>query len=676
VFGSFRISSPKPVAPEPPVERRQEDVQAMRAIRLMAAYEAEGSGWFWETDADNRVTYLSAHILDALLAAGASPLGAPLTRVFEPEPENNASSRTLQFHLSVKSRFRSIAVRGSSRTVKGAWCISGTPRFDSEGAFQGFVGSGVDLTEKRTSQAAITRLAYTDGLTGLANRERMRATLEHLLATRQSGFEPTALLMLDLDRFKAINDTMGHQTGDELLKQVARRLERVIEKTGVVGRLGGDEFQVTLASEGARKDAEPLAALIIETLSRPYIIKGAPITIGCSVGVAVAPEQGQTVETLTRNADLALYAAKDGGRNTYRVFSDDLLVNAKNRRQLEDDLRLATSNGELYLLYQPVVSTATERIIGYEALLRWNHPRRGSVSPAEFIPIAEETGLIGGIGEWVLRTAIADCASWPETIRVAVNVSPLQFANPKLTHLIANALMAASLEPDRLELEVTEGVFLRTGGDTGRTFASMKKLGVRLALDDFGTGYSSLGYLQKAPFDKIKIDQSFVRGAIIAGNSNAAIIKAIVTLANTLGLETTAEGVEQQDEVVFVRELGCSSIQGFVYGKPIRGEQVMAHLTEHGLAAQLVGHRISRPPREKVILKAQLIRGSHRSEVTVRNTSSKGMMIEGVGLAERDVGTSVSIDLQQEQLHSGIVKWVDGNRAGVELAEPLQPEAD
>ncbi|WP_419826448.1 putative bifunctional diguanylate cyclase/phosphodiesterase [Sphingomonas sp.] len=496
----------------------------------------------------------------------------------------------------------------------------------------------------------------------------MRTTLEHLLATRQSGFDPTALLMLDLDRFKAINDTLGHLIGDELLKQVAQRLERIIEKTGVVGRLGGDEFQVILASESARNDAEPVARTIIETLSRQYIIKGAPLTIGCSVGIAVAPEQGQTVETLTRNADLALYAAKDGGRSTYRIFNEDLLVDAKNRRQLEDDLRLATSNGELYLVYQQVVSTATEEIVGYEALIRWNHPRRGNVSPAEFIPIAEETGLIAGIGEWVLRTAVADCAAWPGGVRVAVNVSPLQFANPKLPHLIANALTASCLPPDRLELEVTEGVFLQTDDDSGCTFKTLKDLGVRLALDDFGTGYSSLGYLQKAPFDKIKIDQSFVRGAIMAGNRKAAIIKAIVTLANTLGLETTAEGVEQQDEVVFVRELGCSSIQGFVYGKPVRAEQVAADLDQRGLSAQLVGHRISRPPREKVILKALLVRGSDRNEATVRNTSGGGAMIESASLTPSDVGTSVAIELQQGSIWTGIIKWVDGQRAGVELS--------
>jgi diguanylate cyclase (GGDEF)-like protein len=644
--------------------------EATRAIRLLAAYEAEGSGWFWETDDEGRLTYLSAHILDALSAAGPSPLGAPLVSVFELEPDNNASSRTLQFHLSVKSTFRSIAVRGSDRAVTGTWCISGKPQVDAEGRFQGFVGSGIDLTEKRRSQSAITRLAYTDGLTGLANRERMRTTLEHLLGTRQSGFDPTALLMLDLDRFKAINDTLGHLTGDQLLKQVAQRLERIIEKTGVVGRLGGDEFQVILASESARNDAEAIAKTIIETLSRPYSIKGTPITIGCSVGIAVAPEQGQSVETLTRNADLALYAAKDGGRSTHRVFSEDLLTDAKNRRQLEDDLRLATSNGELYLVYQQVVSTATEQIVGYEALLRWNHPRRGSVSPAEFIPIAEETGLIAGIGEWVLRTAVADCATWPGDIRVAVNVSPLQFANPKLPDLIANTLTASGLAPDRLELEVTEGVFLRADGDSDRTFKSLKNLGVRLALDDFGTGYSSLGYLQKAPFDKIKIDQSFVRGAIMAGSRNAAIIKAIVTLASTLGLETTAEGVEQQDEVVFVRELGCSSIQGFVYGKPARAEQVSADLGKRGLAAQIVGHRISRAPREKVILKAHLVRGGDRSEATVRNTSDRGAMVESASISSYEVGAPIAIELQQGPVRTGTIRWIDGQRAGVEMSRP------
>ena len=663
-----------------PIYKRVEAVQAdpaiekaAQAVRLIEAYEAEGSGWFWETDVDGRITYLSTHVRATLVAKGADPLGLPLTGVFDLEPDDNASSRSLQFHLSVKSAFRNIAVRGNAAGGSDAWYISGRPRFGVNERFEGFVGSGTDLAEKRRSQAAITRLAYTDGLTGLANRERMRATLEHLLATRQSGFDPTALLLLDLDRFKSINDTLGHQTGDELLKQVAQRLRRVIGEAGIVGRLGGDEFQVVLATDAARTHAESTAQEIIHSVSQPYTIGGVPITIGCSVGIAVAPEQGQTVENLVRNADLALYAAKDGGRSTYRVYTEDLLTHARHRKQMEDDLRRALLDGEMYVAYQPIVSTATERIVGYEALVRWNHPTRGAIGPAEFIPIAEENGLIAGIGEWVLRTAVADCAGWPDSVRVAVNVSPLQFANPKLPALIASALTAASLRADRLEIEITESVFLASDGNTDRTFKAIKDLGVRLALDDFGTGYSSLGYLQSAPFDKIKIDQSFVRGAIMAGNRNAAIIKAIVTLANTLGLETTAEGVEQQDEIAFVRELGCSHVQGYVYGRPDRYENIIEQLRSNGLGAKPIGHKISRASRERVLLKAHLIDRHGRREATVRNISADGAMIESDRLSAADVGKEVQIELLQGQVWTGTVKWVDGIKAGIALAP--RPEA-
>jgi diguanylate cyclase (GGDEF)-like protein len=634
------------------------NARASQAVRLVEAFEAETTGWFWETDTNGQISYLSAHLREALAKTGDDPLGAYLTTIFELDPDDHSSSRTLQFHLSVHSAFQNLAVRSEIRIPSGAWHMSGKPRYDQHRVFQGFTGSGSDLAERRRSQNAIARLAFTDTLTGLANRERMRSTLEQLLATRQSGFAPTALLLLDLDRFKAVNDTMGHQTGDELLKQVARRLQQVVGRMGVVGRLGGDEFQVILGHDLARAEAESAAETIIRALDAPFLINEMSIDIGCSIGIAIAPEQGLDVETLVRNADLALYAAKDAGRNTHRLYQEGLLTNATRRKRMEDDLRKALPSGQLRVVYQPVVSTKTANIVGYEALLRWDHPVHGPVSPADFIPIAEESGLIGPIGEWVLRTAIAHCAEWPADLRVAVNVSPAQFVNADLALVVANALAQTTLVPTRLEIEVTEGVFLAKSESTERTFRALKGLGVRL----------SLGYLQEAPFDKIKIDQSFVRGAIRTGNRNAAIIKAIVTLAIDLGMETTAEGVEQQDEIAFVHDLGCSHIQGFVYGQPCSNDVLVAYLNEHGVRATAVGHKISRERREKVLLRAQVMRGGVKVDAVIRNISGQGAMIEHALFTAADIGSYVTMELTEGRSWTGIIRWVEKGRAGVEFA--------
>src|SRR5690606_20271186 len=326
------------------------------------------------------------------------------------------------------------------------------------------------------------------------------------------------------------------------LKQVAQRLGRAVGQAGQVGRLGGDEFQVILPGRMERKAIGHLASEIIHSLSQPYSIDGQRVIIGASIGIAISPDDGVSSEELIRNADLALYAAKDLGRGRYHFYAQDLHAEAEARAQLEQDLRDAIANGHLQLFYQPVVSTATEKITGFEALLRWHHPQRGWIPPDKFVKSAEDSGLIAQIGEWALRTACHDLARWPEEVRVAVNVSPLQFANPQLPTIVTSAIAQAGIHPSRLELEITESVFLNDDAGTDAMFAALKRVGVRLALDDFGTGYSSLGYLKKAPFDKIKIDRSFVRGATDPGSRNGAIIASIASLAHALGMDTTAEG--------------------------------------------------------------------------------------------------------------------------------------
>ncbi|HET9511195.1 MAG TPA: EAL domain-containing protein, partial [Sphingomonas sp.] len=474
-----------------------------------------------------------------------------------------------------------------------------------------------------------------------------------------------ALLLLDLDRFKAVNDTLGHQTGDALLKQVAQRLTRAVGDAGLVGRLGGDEFEVIVPSDADRDRLATLADTIIAALSQPYFIGGSSISIGCSIGVAVAPDDGVDADALVRNADLALYSAKGDGRGVHRFFREEMLEEARSRKQLEDDLRQALVAEQLHLVYQPIVATVDERVVGYETLLRWNHPSRGPISPAEFVPIAEECGMIEVIGTWVLRRACADAAHWPEDLRVAVNISPIQFANPALPALVANTLAASGIAAARLELEITESVFVNEGASTEAMFNSLKGLGVRLALDDFGTGYSSLGYLRKAPFDKIKIDRSFVCGVADAGTRNAPIVRAIVTLANTLGMDTTAEGVETQDEIALIRDLGCKQIQGWVYGKAVPQAEVLARAARIGHAIAPVGHRVSRAPRTKVLRWATLEVGGEAGDVRIRNLSAGGAMIDGIQFPEGARDMPVRIDLGDGRMIGASVRWAQGDRAGL-----------
>ena len=639
-----------------------------RHARLIKNFEKSGAGWFWETDQDGNLTYLSDKVAAILEADGVRTIGHRLTEVFKPDTTAGEMSRALGFHLSARTGFSERRVRGMKGLSDSWWSISGQPWHDDHGNFCGFVGMGSDLTLVRQTEAEIKRLALCDSLTGLANRASMRSCLaDSLLSNRRTG-QHTSLILLDLDQFKTVNDTLGHYTGDELLRQVSIRLRRAVGEVGLVGRIGGDEFEIILPDECTNERLEQYAASILHTISQPYLINDSPISIGCSIGIAISPKHGDDAETLIRNADLALYAAKAAGRGRHQFFSDALLAKAQKRKSMEDDLRQALLRNQIHLKYQQVVSSQTDRIVGYEALIRWNHPVIGEISPSEFIPIAEECGLIEPLGEWVLRTAIADLALWPETMRVAINVSPIQFANPNLPAIVTSAIAASGVAPDRVELEITEGVFLNDDVWSDHMFKALKRVGVRLALDDFGTGYSSLGYLKNAPFDKIKIDQSFVRGAIVPGTRNAAIIRAIVMLANTLGMETTAEGVEQCDEIAFIRELGCSHIQGFVHGKPACLADVVAYHQTKGDLASALGHRVTRGPRTKIYRKARVAINDLVSNSLIRDVSASGAMLEGVH-SNGGLGADILIEMLDNEVVHGTIRWVSDGRLGVEFVE-------
>ena len=435
----------------------------------------------------------------------------------------------------------------------------------------GWVATHEDITEQRRSKIKIEHMAHHDALTDLANRVLLNERLEHALSRVRRG-EMIAIHHLDLDQFKAVNDTLGHHGGDELLKMVADRLRLLVRETDTVARTGGDEFAIVQIATDPT-DATTLAQRIISAISEPFDIGGHHAIIGASIGIAVGPGDGLSPDDLLRNADLALYRAKGSGRGTFRFFEPEMDLQMQARRVMEQDLRKALPAGEFELHYQPIINLASNEISGFEALIRWNHPTQGRVAPNAFIPLAEEIGFIVPLGEWVLREACATAARWPDDIHVAVNISAVQFRSPGLMQVIFGALAASGLNPTRLEIEITESVLLQDKEMTLATLHQLRQLGVRIAMDDFGTGYSSLTYLQCFPFDKIKIDRSFVKDITDnAGSLN--IVRAVAGLAHGLGIKTTAEGVETKEQLDTISSEGCTEVQGFLFSHPLPAREI------------------------------------------------------------------------------------------------------
>jgi diguanylate cyclase (GGDEF)-like protein len=637
--------------------------QAKKALNFVDEFENSGRGWFWETDSLGTLSYVSAQLAEDFQCEPAALLGRQFTDLLSVDSasETVEERKTLGFHLSARFPFSDVVVRpASDQDVH--WSLSGNPIFDDNGRFFGFRGIGTDLTEQRRSEQEISRLARFDSLTSLPNRAMMRQTLEEALrnaAHRQKG---CAMFIIDLDRFKNVNDTLGHPIGDALLRQVAERLKSVMGNHGQVGRLGGDEFQAVLPGTVDIGLIEALSRTLIEQVSRPYMIEGHKVTIGASVGIAIGDPGRASADALVRNADLALYAAKGAGRGKHRLYEPAMHSEAAERQLLENDLRQAIERGELSVAYQPIVRAAGEEISGFEALVRWTHPSRGPIPPDKFVPLAEEAGLIGKIGEWVLKTSLEEAANWPDQVRVAVNVSPLQF-NAKLVDMVADLLSETGVRADRLEIEITEGVFLADGDSTDETFAKLKEIGVRLALDDFGTGYSSLGYLKKAPFDKIKIDQSFVRGASSTTNRNAAIIRAIVTLAETLGMDTCAEGVETHDDLQLIRELGVSMVQGYIFGRP--GDAESARTLANSVTVEADGYQCIREPRHRLMRRAIACIDDEMVEVKLRNISAMGAQVEcPIAVSP---GQTLTIDIIGVGPVQGLVRWAQSGKFGIQF---------
>jgi diguanylate cyclase (GGDEF)-like protein len=432
----------------------------------------------------------------------------------------------------------------------------------------------------------ITQLAFNDVLTGLPNRTMFQQQLDQSFRAAEGNGGLFALHCLDLDQFKVINDTLGHPAGDALLIEAGQRVLQAA-RGHFVARLGGDEFIVLQSVGDDRNAIDRLAREILSTMAKPLTIDGNELVPSTSIGIAIAPDDGSDGETLLRNADLALYRAKEAGRGTYAFFEESLNERAQERRQLETDLRLALERGEFELHYQPLFDLDQNRVCSFEALLRWNHPKRGVISPTDFVPIAEDTGLIVPIGAWVIREACNRAATWPDHVRVAVNVSPIQFHRGVLHETILRALADSGLAAQRLEAEITESVFLEGSESTLRLLHALRALGVRIALDDFGTGYSSLSYLQSFPFDKLKIDRSFIQN-LLTRHGATAIVRAITELAHALDMEVTAEGVEETAQLTELRTYGCSSVQGYLFSEPMTAADVEQLFREHGDAIQKV----------------------------------------------------------------------------------------
>ena len=556
---------------------------------LLRDFAENASDVLWEIDAQGRLNGASERLAtllgqphDRVRGHELAPLLAEIT---PPADEARGHLHDLHARLADGAPFRdqmlTVRVAGEARW----WQLSAKPLTDEAGRATGWRGVITDVTAAHSANRQLRWLAHNDTLTGLRNRHQFRQELAELLQGRKGWPPHTALLGLDLDHFKNVNDTLGHAVGDELLREVARRLQSTVRRSDTVARMGGDEFAVLLRRVADRREAHALAQRLVETLSMPYVVGSSQLVVGCSIGIAMAVDAEAETEALLRNADQALYAAKAEGRGTLRFFSADMARSSQRRLQLEQALHGALARHELSLVYQPLVALADDRVIGFEALLRWQHPVLGMVSPAEFVPVAEDCGLMPEIGRWVLHQACAEAARWPQPLALSVNVSPVQVMASDLPAVVREATAAAGLAPERLELEITESAFLQEGAGTAESIRALHAAGARLALDDFGTGYSALAYLRRYPFDTLKIDRSFVRDMLSRSDANA-IVGMIVGLGHSLKLRTVAEGVEEPAQAEALRRHGCDTIQGYLVARPMPPGEVPAFLARRNPATQ------------------------------------------------------------------------------------------
>jgi diguanylate cyclase (GGDEF)-like protein len=557
--------------------------RALNAIRLeeqnevvkllLRDFEESASDWLWETNAEMDLQRVSPRLAEVARKTVAELSGkfpqVLLGDVTRADPRAASPVGKLNRLLAQRSAFRDLVIPVVIAGEERSWSLTGKPILDKLGNFVGYHGVGSDITTARRSQEQIAFLARHDSLTKLANRVLFNEVMHQACA--RCDTQGMALLSLDLDDFKLVNDTLGHATGDGVLIAVSERIRGCIRDVDTAARLGGDEFAIIVASADL-DEVSMVARRLVDRIARPYHFDGRLVEIGISIGISLGPKDGTTPGKLLKNADLALYRAKADGRGVWRFYDSAMDERLQERRALQADLRQALARNEFVLHFQPIIDLAANRIVAVEALLRWNHPERGLLGPGHFIPLAEEAGMIAPIGAWVLRESCMTAVQWPESVRIAVNLSPTQFRDSGVVDTIDRALRESGLAPGRLELEITETTVLETNSATVDALWKLHGRGVRIALDDFGTGYSSLSYLRRFPFDKIKIDRSFIRD-LGHDKDDSSIILAIIGLADSMNMVVTAEGVETAEQAALLTSYGCAQAQGFLFCRPVAAEE-------------------------------------------------------------------------------------------------------
>jgi diguanylate cyclase (GGDEF)-like protein len=637
-------------------------------LAMLDDLEQSGLGWFWASNASGQLTYLSGAIATRLDLPLEELIGQPLTTIFA-AADREERGKSLALMLGAHKAFAGMAVRAARRPEGAVLRLSGQPVTGTTGEFLGFRGTGADITEEYHREEETARLARYDSLTGLSNRHRMAHQIEATLTAFKAARRNCAVMMIDLDRFKHVNDTLGHAAGDALLKQVASRLTRAIDRECEIGRLGGDEFQVMLPDIDDRGVLGELATKIITMLRQPYSLEDGRCVIGASVGIAIAPHDGVTRDQIVRAADLALYAAKNGGRAQYRFFSGDLENETIFRRRLEQDLGTALREQQLFLRFEPIVEATGGAVASLEAHVCWNHADRGVIDEEEFAQIVEGSALLGDVGRWAIAAACARAALWPESVRIAVNVPVVLFLADDFVEIVAAAIEAAGIAPARLELEISEAVFFGDTSVVDRTLAALFKLGVRLTLDEFGSGYSSLAYLRRAPFDAIKIDQKLVAEAERHDGRELGLVRAIVALAGALQMDTMAGGIESAGLLAALTDCGVRYLEGPIFSEPLDEGTLDQEMAGGAWKIDPGAERTRRARRRTVFRKIQVIHDDYAYEVTLRNLSKTGALIQG--LADVPKGTQFVVDLGGGQLAVATVTRSNGDVQGLEFEQSL-----
>ncbi len=555
---------------------------------LLRDFEEHASDWLWEISPTGHLRHVSPRLAQSFDMTVKELLQRPFTEVIAsmlpPEDEDaRGALHQLTTCIRMGQPFRDMEITVEVRHEIRCWSMTAKPLFDEHGRSAGWRGVGADITQARRSRDELARMANFDALTGLANRHRFSAELNRLAQDPNVPGKPCALIFLDLDNFKHINDSLGHAVGDQLLRRVAGRLRTCVAEGDLLARLGGDEFALLSWSQSSVREARALAERLVTLMNEPCQLDDALVEVHASVGVALAPGDGRDPQALLQCADLALYAAKAAGRNTYRFYQHEMGESARARVRLQHELGQALTAKQFTLHFQPQTRLETGEVIGFEALVRWQHSERGLIGPGEFIPVAEETGQIVPLGNWVLREACRIASTWPSHLRVAVNLSAVQFRSSAVIELVDEALSESGLPPERLEVEITESALIEDHDGAQATLMALRSRGVRVALDDFGTGYSSLAYLKRFPMDKLKIDGMFVR-SLDSDQDAQAVVTAIINLARALRLDTTAEGIETPEQLVMLKALGCDDVQGFLIARPMPAADIPGYLDKTSVA--------------------------------------------------------------------------------------------